>query len=61
MNVEIQTINNKQICLKNSFCIHNLTNECNNCNVKFGNINKKNLFKSGNATEINNVIDRIYN
>jgi len=61
MNIEIEIINKKRICLKNSFCIHNLTNICNNCSVKFGNINKKNLFKSGNATQINNVIDRIYN
>ena len=61
MNVEIQIINKKRICLKNSFCIHNLTNICDNCNIKFGNTNKKCLFKSGNATKINNVINKIYN
>ena len=61
MIVEIEIINKKRICLRNSFCIHNLTKVCNNCSIKFGNINKKNCFKSGNATEINNVIDRIYN
>jgi len=61
MNVEIQKINKKSICLINSFCVYNLTDKCNNCSVKFGNTKKKNLFKSVNSKTINLVIDRIYN
>jgi hypothetical protein len=59
--VDIKIINNKRICLRNSFCVYNLTDKCNNCSVKFGNIKKKSLFKSVNSITINLVIDRIYN
>jgi hypothetical protein len=61
MNIDIEIINKKRICLRNSFCVYNLTNECNKCSVKFGNIKKKNLFKSVNSKTINSVINRIYN
>ena len=60
-NVDIKIINKKRICLRNSFCVYNLTKKCDNCCVKFGNIKKKNLFKSVNSKTINSVIDRIYN
>ena len=60
MNIDIEIIN-KKICLRNSFCVYNLTDKCNECSVKFGNIKKKNLFKSVNSKTINLVINRIYN
>ena len=59
--IDIEIINKKRICLKNSFCVYNLTNKCNNCSVKYGNTKKKNLFKSINSKTINLVINRIYN
>lgn len=60
MNIDIQIVNKKRICIKNSFCIHNLTDICIKCNVNYGNTNNKNLFKSGTTKEINKVIERIY-
>ena len=61
MNINIEIVNKKRICINNSFCIHNLTNVCNKCNIKYGNTNHKNLFESGNTKQINEVIKRIYN
>ena len=60
MNIDIKIVNKKRICIKNSFCIHNLTDICNKCNVKYGNTNNKNLFESGTSKENNKVIERIY-
>lgn len=59
--IDIENINDKKICLKNSFCIYNLTDTCNKCIVKHGNIRYKNLFKSGNTEQIDEVLKRIYN
>lgn len=60
MNVDIEIINFKRICIINSFCIHNLSDVCNKCNVLTGNTKNKNLFKSGNTEQIDDVIKRIY-
>ena len=61
MNVDIETVNKKRICIKNSFCIHNLTKVCNKCNIKYGNAKYKNLFESGTTKEIDKIIEGIYN
>lgn len=56
----IEVINNKKICIKNSFCIHNLTDKCNRCIIKTGNVKYENFFESGTSKEINNVLNRIF-
>ena len=57
----IETINNKKVCIKNSFCIHNLTDKCNKCIIKTGSIKYDNLFESGNSKQVDEVLNRIFN
>ena len=59
--VDIKLINSKKVCMVNAFCIHNFTNVCFKCNIYTGNINNKRLYKTGNTSQIDNVLLKIYN
>lgn len=59
-HVDIELINFKKVCMVNTFCIYNFTNKCYKCNVYTGNTRNKKLFKSGNTSQIDNVLNRIY-
>ena len=56
----IKLMNNKKVCMQNSFCEHNLTDVCFKCSVYAGILKFNNLFKSVNSKSINKVLNRIY-
>lgn len=59
--IDIKEINGKRICMINSFCIFNLTDVCRQCSINTGNTKHKKQFKTGNTSDNNDVINRIYN
>lgn len=58
--IDIKEINEKKVCVINSFCIYNLTDICNKCVVHTGNLKYKKLFKTGNSSDNTDVLNRIY-
>lgn len=59
--VDIKIINGNKICMKNSFCKHNLTDKCFKCCVYSGVLRFNKLFESVDSKSINKVINRIFN